>query len=943
VSDERDRPPGQEDDGTAASLLQVVRELVVEARPAGTLPTVRLDARLDTDLGLDSLAVAELLVRLEARFGRTLPDELLVRAETPRDLLTELSGGAAQVASGGTAPEDGASWRTRATGGTAAPEVAATLLDVLEWHVDTHPDRPHLRLLGTAGEVEELTYGELLREAGQIAAGLRGRRVPAGSAVAMMLPTSRAYFTTFFGILLAGGIPTPIYPPGRPSGLEDHLRRNTRVLDNARAAVLVTVPEVRPLARLVTPKVTSLRHVVTPEDLVDGDVRPPRATLDPSATALLQYTSGSTGDPKGVVLSHANLLANMRAMRQAGELTASDVFVSWLPLYHDMGLIGSWLLSLAAGLPFVVLSPLAFVARPSRWLWAIHDHGGTVSGGPNFGYELCLRRVADRELEGLDLSSWRLAFNGAEPVGPDTVARFTERFGAVGFPAGAMTPVYGLAESSVALTVPPVGRGPLIDRIARAPLQRDGRAVPAHADDAGAARFVACGLPLRGHELRIVDRGGIPLGERQEGTLQFRGPSATAGYHRNDLATRRLVAGDGWLDTGDLGYLADGELYLTGRRKDLIIRAGRNLHPSELETAVGELEGVRRGCVAAFAVADPASGTERLVVLAETRETDEARRGTIRRAVAGAVLDVAGTPPDEVVLAGPGAVPKTSSGKVRRTEARDRYEAGQLDRADRPVWWQVARLGVASVPPRLRRAAPALGATLYGLYAQGVLVVLGAVVLALVAILPDRPRRWRVVRRAGRLLFRATGVPIELRGTEHLPRAGPFVVAANHASHLDPLVLSLVLPESPIFVAVGELAEQPLVRGFLRRMGAHLIDRGNRVRAVEDRRELTDAVREGRTVVFFPEGRRSPAVGLEPFRSGAFVVAADAGVPVVPIALHGTRQLLAVGQRLPRWSRVTLTVTPPVSTDRSGWPGAATLHEGTRAAILRHCGEPDLA
>jgi acyl carrier protein len=939
--DERSGPTsGGGDVETATTVLEVVRDLLADARPLGTPPTVRLDARLDTDLGLDSLAVAELLVRLEHRFGRSLPEELLARVTTPRDLLEAITDASSSTsARAGPAP---ASWRDRTAGGRGAPDAVPNLLAALAWHAEAHPDRPHLRLLDTDGEAEELTYADLWQEAGQVAAGLRARGVPVGGAVALMLPTGRSYFTSFFGILLAGAIPAPIYPPGRPAALEDHLRRHARVLDNAQATALVTVPEARKLTRLLAPTVPTLRHVLTPDELVGDATAIATPDLAPGDTALLQYTSGSTGDPKGVVLSHANLLANIHAMRDAGGLTVDDVAVSWLPLYHDMGLIGSWLLSLTAGLPFVVMSPLAFLARPSRWLWAMHEHGGTVSGGPNFGYELCLRRVPDEELEGLDLSTWRLAFNGAEPVSPATVTGFATRFAAYGFASGAMTPVYGLAESSVALTVPPIGRGAVVDRVAREPLRREGRAAPATADDEEAARFVACGVPLRGHEVRIVDRQGIPLGERQEGLVQFRGPSATSGYHRNEAATRRLFV-DGWLDTGDLGYLAGGELHLTGRRKDLIIRAGRNLHPSELEEAVGAIEGVRRGCVAVVAAADPASGTERLVVLAETRETDEARLAELRRQVSAAVLEVAGTPPDEVRFAGPGAVPKTSSGKIRRAEARERYERGDLDRADRPVWWQVARLAAGGVLPRLRRAAPAAVAIGYGIYARVLFVALSAIVLPLVAVLPGRRRRWEVVRLAGRVLFTLAGVPVRVRGATHLRGLGPAVVTANHASFLDPLLLARLFRQPPVFVAVAGLAEQPLVRLFLRRMGAHLVGRGDRARADASRRELTAALRAGRTVVFFPEGRRAPAPGLEPFRSGAFLVAADAGVPVVPVALRGTRALLPVGRRLPAWGRVTITVEHPVVTEQRGWAGAAELHAATRTAILRDCGEPDLA
>jgi len=447
---------------------------------------------------------------------------------------------------------------------------------------------------------------------------------------------------------------------------------------------------------------------------------------------------------------------------------------------------------------------------------------------------------------------------------------------------------------------------------------------------------------MTGHEVRIVDGSSTVLDERHEGRVEFRGPSATAGYHRNQAATRRLFDGD-WLDSGDLGYLADGELHLTGRVKDLIIRGGRNLHPSELEEAVGTVPGVRKGCVAAFATTDPTTGTERLVVLAETRATGVGERSAIHRAINGAVTDIAGTPPNDIVLARPGTVPKTSSGKIRRGTARDRYESGGLDRTSRAVWRQLTRVAVTGLVVRLRRGGPTALQVAYGVYAKTLFALTTMIVWPLVVLVPGLRRRWRIVRAAGRVLFGLAGVRLSVSGLEHLPTGERYVVAANHASFLDPLILTLVLPEPPVFTAVGGLADNPAVRIILRRMEAHLVERGDRVRGLEDSRALTDVVRSGRIVAFFPEGRRTPAPGLEPFRMGAFFVGANAAVPVVPVVLTGTRHILPVGRSLPRHGPITVTMAPAVSTRESGWAGAVELHRDTRAAILRHCEEPDLA
>ncbi len=484
-----------------------------------------------------------------------------------------------------------------------------------------------------------MTYADLARRVRAVAAGLARLGVGPGTAVGIMLPTGLDYFASFFGAQAAGGIPVPLYPPARKSQIEDHLRRQAGILRTAGAVVLVTFSEVLTLARLVGAQLPGLK-VTTVADLSAAGAAGATIFLPPPVRAediaFLQFTSGSTGNPKGVVLTHANLLANLRAIGKGADIHPEDVVVSWLPLYHDMGLIGCWMGSLYFGMPLVLMSPLAFLARPSRWLTAIHRHGGTLSAAPNFAYELCVNKVPDEEIAGLDLSSWRMALNGAEPVSPEAIRRFTERFSPYGFRPGSLSPVYGLAESSLAVAFPPLGRPPLVDAVEREAFQRGGKAVPAApeaaADPAAVLRFVSCGMPLAGHEIRVVDDSGREVGERQEGRLEFKGPSATGGYFRNPEATAKLVHGD-WRDSGDRAYMAAGEVYITGRVKDIIIRGGRNLYPQELEGAVGEVSGVRKGCVAVFGSPDPATGTERLVVMAETREKGEAERETIRQAI----------------------------------------------------------------------------------------------------------------------------------------------------------------------------------------------------------------------------------------------------------------------------------------------------------------------
>jgi acyl-CoA synthetase (AMP-forming)/AMP-acid ligase II len=579
---------------------------------------------------------------------------------------------------------------------TARPQAAIahdarTLVEVLQLQAARAPDQIHLLLTTGEDEPVSLTHRQLLDQAAIVAAGLRKLDLQPGANIALMLPTGLDYFFSFFGILLAGAVPVPLYPPVRPSQLEDHLRRHRHILNNCQAQALITVAEAKPVARFLKAQVATLDRVVTVADLQDaGDTVPPFPAL-PEETAFLQYTSGSTGTPKGVILSHTNLLTNIRAMGRTIGAGPEDVFVSWLPLYHDMGLIGAWLGSLYHGCRLVIMPPLSFLARPDRWLWTIHRHRGTLAASPNFGYELCLNRIEDQKLEGLDLSSWRLAFNGAEPVSPETVTRFIERFAPYGLRREAMAPVYGLAENTVGLAFPPLGQGVLIDRIQRRPLMENGAAIPAEDDDPNPLRFVACGRPLSDHQIRVVDDNNQELPERQVGRLQFCGPSATSGYFRNPKQTAALFHGQ-WLDTGDLAYLADQDLYLTSRVKDIIIKGGRNLSPYELEEAIGAVEGIRQGCVAVFGATDETTATEKLIVLAESRSRDPEVLAGLKKQIVNLAVDILGMPPDEVILARPGTVLKTSSGKIRRAASRELYEQGTIHQPPRALWQQFVRL-----------------------------------------------------------------------------------------------------------------------------------------------------------------------------------------------------------------------------------------------------------
>jgi 1-acyl-sn-glycerol-3-phosphate acyltransferase len=535
-------------------------------------------------------------------------------------------------------------------------------------------------------------------------------------------------------------------------------------------------------------------------------------------------------------------------------------------------------------------------------------------------------------------------------VSPTTVERFIERFGRSGFRSQSMLPVYGLAESSVGLAFPPGPRPPVIDRISRQSLMNSGIAAVADITEHNVLRFVSCGQPLPGHQIRVIDDNDRELPERAEGHLQFKGPSSTSGYFRSPAKTASLFSGQ-WLNSGDKAYIANGEVFITGRSKDIIIRAGRNIYPEELEEAIGRIEGVRKGNVAVFGSIDPDSATERLIVLAETRKRQPDAKAALQVAINAVVNDLAGTLPDDVVLAPPNTVLKTSSGKIRRAASRKLYENGAVGRPQRAVWLQGVRLTLTSLLPRLRRQLRLLTAAGYAGYCWLLFGMAAPVVAILVTVLPVESWRWTATRTVVRIVARCAALPIVVQGLDNLPAKDiPLVLVSNHASYLDSLMLVVVLPRCYSFVAKAELKKNFLLRFLLPRIGTEFVERFDQLKGREDARWLTDRGRSGRSLLFFAEGTLTRMPGLLPFRLGAFETAVTGNLPVVPIAIRGTRSILRADSWFPRRGAVSVTIgtaLPPAEVlaqaNNDHWTATLMLRDRVRTWILRHCSEPDLA
>lgn len=565
-----------------------------------------------------------------------------------------------------------------------------TLIDVLRRVADCRESGySYVREDGT---IQFESFHQVYGRANHIGFALLARGLKKGDRLGMILSDSQQFIDSFFGALLVGVIPVPISPPpARFCQSEASLRHVAPIVAKAQPRLLLSDEHVRPLLDHL--KDGSPCWSVCTLDMLLQEIEPPQdcpsVSTGPDDTAFLQFTSGSTSQPKGVILSHANLVTNVRVIAEHGlQSTPDDHCVSWLPLNHDMGLIGKVLVPMYARMRGTIFIPTEiFLKRPLSWLRYISSQQGTITFAPNFAYDLCVTRLGSKSVEGLDLSSLRIAGCGAEPIRYEVLSAFTQIFRPYGLRPEALMPCYGLAEHTLAVAFSPINTGVISDRIRTADLAR-GKAVPAEefestgnenevtANVNGVVHIVSCGRVFPGHEIKIVDDHGNPLPERMVGEIVLRGPSMTQGYFENSAATDATWR-DGWLHTGDLGYTVDGDLYVCGRTKDVIIVRGRNYHPQDIEWEAAQTPGVRKGNVIAFGFDDPEIGSERVVIAVETKLTRERHR-QLQQAIRTRLLDTLSLTVDHVLLVPPHTLPKTSSGKLQRARTRELFRSGKL-------------------------------------------------------------------------------------------------------------------------------------------------------------------------------------------------------------------------------------------------------------------------
>jgi len=549
-----------------------------------------------------------------------------------------------------------------------------TLIGALQTLVERFPDFRCLTIIDRHDREWRIELSELWSRARVVQAALAEAGVRKGGVVILILPTGPELVAAYFGVMLAGGIPGLVATPS--NRLADHgyyAERVGAILANAGAQALYCDADIAPIFDGERQVLLAGARVLTPES-VPTEAPAPEGSIalpSPDETATIQYSSGSTGTPKGTLLSHRAMLNNIRYVRDGLGIEAADVSVNWIPLYHDMGLIDAFLLPLLTGCPTVLIPTMDFMAEPAIWLWAVDRYRGALSWAPNFAYSVCAKRVPDAELEGLDLSSWRIAINAAEPVLPHTIEAFTARFGPYGFRPEAMTPAWGLAENVTIATAHPVAERPRIETIDRQVLATENAARVADGNDGLPSIAIGQCLPHCAVEIRDPQTGE-PLAERAVGRVWLASNSLFHGYHKAPELTAEVLQ-DGWLDTGDEGYVEGGDLFFISRVKDLIVIGGDKYAPHDIETLINEVPGVRQGCVIAFGVMNRARGTEEVAAVIETRETDGARLQEIERAARHKVLTATGLPLRYALLVPPGGVVKTSSGKLARRATRARH------------------------------------------------------------------------------------------------------------------------------------------------------------------------------------------------------------------------------------------------------------------------------
>ncbi len=572
---------------------------------------------------------------------------------------------------------------------------ARTLVQAIEDAAKADPSRgfrfiPETGVPGTPGaegtSETSFSFTAIERASARYGGAMQALGLKKGDRVALILPANEDFILCFFAAMRAGIVPVPIYPPFGLGQFQTYLDNTRHIVAKSGARALITETRIKRMLGTVQAACPALEQVVAIEAIRESmeTLRPEKIGFDD--TAFLQFTSGSTSRPKGVSLTHGNLAANIKCIMEDGlRINPDDIAISWLPLYHDMGLIGFVLAPLTTTTPTVYIPPLVFLKRPLTWLQTVTRHKGSIAYAPNFAYALCVKRIREKDLDGIDLSSWRVAGCGAEPIRPETLENFVNAFGKVGFKKEAFLPSYGMAESSLAIAFSELEKGMQTISVDGPTLWAEGEVKTVPEDAEQAIRLVSCGSQFPDHEIGVFplddETSSKPLEAGKVGELRIKGPSVMSAYWDDSERTREAFA-NGFLRTGDLGFVFENKVFICGRSKEVVILNGRNYYPQDMEWEASKIEGVRKGNVIAFGARDPSGNErdrERVVLAFEVQAPqDLARAIEISQAIRRAVQEGIGLTLDDVVALPSGTLPKTSSGKLQRAKTRILYESGEL-------------------------------------------------------------------------------------------------------------------------------------------------------------------------------------------------------------------------------------------------------------------------
>ncbi len=808
----------QADCHLVSTLLPITKAFLRESKAENCDYFLSMDDKFEADLGLGSLERLELFSQIETTLGVKLSPSEISTIQTLRDIVTILA-----RSHGSQSLVVNQCDKATVQAVTIDPSKVTNLRDLLIMYTQRYPNRRHVVLLSGDGSEKEITYAMLYKQAGKISNALTTRGIQTGDHVALLLPSGEDFLYSFLGVIFSGAIPIPICPPESANQVGEYISQAVSILKKSDVRLLVTFGKFQKLAKFFRGFLPHLLGVTTTNDLLKSEFYLPKLKISSSQAAFVQYTYGSAGNFKKIVLTHKNILENIRSILKLFEVTTSDITVSWLPLHHDTDLIVMWLANLYFGSTLVLYSSKNFLSRPESWLWTIHKYRATISAGPNFAYEICINKINDNTLLGLDLSSWRIAGNISEMVCAQTLKRFSEKFSQYGFKSKALTNVYVLSEGAILMCAGSILEDQKIDRIASHEFHQKNIAKPIFEREKKYYEFVSCGSPIDNYQIRIVDEENTCLPERNIGMVHCKVRSMMCEYYRDQAVSEKVFHG-GWIDTGDLGYLAEGELYITGRRKDIITKEGKNYYPTEIEDIITMYSDLNFGQVVVFSSVENLSGIKKILAIVESKNNDKNSHKILKKQICQIVVKCLGFSLDDILIVTENVLPKTTNGKLRRYVCGEIYSQKNIRKIKNNIIIKLFNIYVRCFIAKTKKILTLCLRFFYTIYLFLVLISMASLTYIAIRFF-NRDNGEKIIKTASKITLRASFCSIEIDGINHIKSKKNMIFVSNHASYIDVLVLVAFLPGHFCYVAKSELKKSYFLRKILKTLEIVYVDR----------------------------------------------------------------------------------------------------------------------